>query len=130
MPFCTSVMFTSIDMIVCICFHNNNNIERTLRNTQTIYTPNEYALAVGKARKVNPFKVHEMQNADFVTVDPVLQCITQRTTTKEGCKVQFRNITQLMVCQNDPWVLHFRHSHYDTTWQRVGLRKNEDVSSL
>ena len=34
---------------------------------QKIYTPNEYALAVGKACKVNPCKVHKMQNADFVS---------------------------------------------------------------
>jgi len=99
------------------------DIERCLRKLQTIYTPNEYAVAVRKARKVNPFKVHEMQNVDFVTMDPVMECITQRTTTSEGCKVQFCNITQLMVCQNDPWLLHFRHSHHDTTWQTISLRK-------
>jgi len=64
-----------------------------------------------------------MQNVDFVTMDPVMECITQRTTTSEGCKVQFCNITQLMVCQNDPWLLHFRHSHHDTTWQTISLRK-------
>ena len=74
------------------CDRDFGDIERCLRKMQTIYTPSEYAVAIRKAQKINPFTLHEMHNVDFVSMDPVLQCITLQTTTSKGCKVQFRNI--------------------------------------
>ena len=106
------------------CDRDFGNIERFLRKRTTIYTPEEYMQAVTQTCKVNPFTVHKMEGNNFVTVEPILKCMTVRTRTKTGMKVNFREIAHLMVCRDKVGVLHFKHSHSESdAWQEVSFHK-------
>jgi len=113
------------------CDRDFGVIERCLRKKQSIYTPAQYAAAISEAKRVNPFHVIEMQSSDFKNLDILMQRIVQRTVTASGMKVDFRNVTHVMVNNDQSMMLHFKHSHdTDEVWQTVSLAKRGRQSTV
>ena len=98
-------------------------IESARRRRATIYVPEEWYTLVEDARRTNRFHVHRMEQAHFLSMQPLVELITNRKVTVTGRKVEWLNMHWIRVEKDKPYMFKYRLSHNDLEeWNEVDLR--------
>ena len=85
--------------------------------------PEDWYALVRDARRTNRFHVHEMQQANFLSVAPLLKIITNRKITVTGNKVEWLKMHWIRVEKDAPYTFKYRHTNNDLeAWNEVNLR--------
>lgn len=99
-------------------------IER-IRKHRKIYTPNEYALLIGLARRnPGPYKVEMMNFSDFLDLQNLSKSIVKNVTkTNDGDRVNWLKIKWLRFDKNTPYEIQFKYNLSDLNFQLIDIRK-------
>lgn len=98
-------------------------IETAKRRTSAIYVPDDWCTLIKNARRVNPFTVRVMQQADFVSTAQLTSMIVNRKTNTDGNKVEWMNMHWIRVEKDCPLSFKYRFTHNELEpWKVVDLR--------
>ena len=98
-------------------------IETARRRRSTIIIPEDWYTLVEDARRTNRFRVQRMEQAHFLSVEPLVKLIVNRKVTVTGGKVEWLNMHWIRVEKDSPYAFKYRVSHNDLEeWNVVDVR--------
>ena len=85
------------------------SIETAKRKSTHIYIPQDWSSLIRGARRVNPFSVTEMGQADFISLEPLAKWFINRKTNSQGQKVDWLEIKWIRVTER-PLEFQYKYS--------------------
>ena len=99
------------------------SIELARRRQTSLYVPEQWGELVRKARRVNPFQVRWMTQADFVSVGLLKDAIVNRKVNTDGEKAEWLKIHWIRVEKSSPLCYKYRYTLNELEpWKTVDLR--------
>ena len=99
------------------------SVEKARRRRSAIYTPEDWCTLIENARKVNPFHVRRMQQADFVSTAQLTSMIVNQKIDIHKQKVDWFSIHWIHVERAKPLQFQFRRTlNTLEAWKTVNLR--------
>lgn len=99
------------------------SIEGARRRQTSLYVPEQWGELVRKARRVNPFQVRWMTQADFVSVSLLKDAIVNRKANTDGEKVEWLKMHWIRVEKSSPLCYKYRYTLNELKpWKTVDLR--------
>ena len=125
--------YTTVDhkfMVSCHSYLPNDrdfgSIEGARRRQTSLYVPEQWGELVRKARRVNPFQVRWMTQADFVSVSLLKDAIVNRKANTDGEKVEWLKMHWIHVEKSSPLCYKYRYTLNDREpWKIVDLRPKQ-----
>lgn len=95
-------------------------IEKKIRKTDYVFTPDDWFRLVETSRVKNPFQVLRMQTEDFKNFHHVSSLIGKTQKNMSGEKVPLRKIAVLRIEATKPGILQYKQNYSDIApWEEV-----------
>ena len=122
--------YTQIDHKFMVCGHSYlpndrdfGSIEKARHRSSTLFVPEDWCTLIEHARRVNPFHVRRMHQADFVSACQLTSMIVNRKVDVDGDKVDWLSIHWIRVEKASPLKFKFRRTlNALEGWKTVDLR--------
>ena len=103
--------------------HDFGGIEAARRRRSTIFIPEDWYTLVENARRTNRFHVKRMEQAHFLSMEPLTKLITNRKVTITGQKVEWLTMQWIRVEKDSAYSFKYRCTHNDLEeWKEVDLQ--------
>ena len=95
-------------------------IEKRIRKTDYVFTPNDWFRLVETSRVKNPFQVLRMKTEDFKNFHSVSSLIARNPKNVSGQKMPVRKIAVLRIEATKPGILQYKTNYSDVCpWEEV-----------
>ena len=101
-----------------------SSVETAKHRAKYLYVPQHWYELVRNCRRVNPFRVCEIETSDFVSLHGLKTAIVNRKKNELGQSVKWLNICWIRVAKEKPLQFSYKYSHNTLEcWRTVNLRR-------